>query len=229
MKKKVLGKIKDSLSYVVPVKIKEYFSPYSGLIEINLTDGKRTVDTHSCNYSYGSLQKILHRGLEEIGFNDAVHDILVLGLGAGSVIETLRTHFQSKAHITAVDIDEVMIRIAREEFNLSDDKNLTIISGDCVKFMQSNVSKFDVIIVDVFIQDDVPELCLTEQFLSHIAQSLTSGGSLIFNTMRDTMERHLLESTCHILKSCGLDVRIIDRVEKTNTLILAKNFNAHGE
>lgn len=222
MKKKVLGKIKDSLSYVVPVRIKEYLSPYSGLIEINLTDGKRTVDTHSCNYSYGSLQKILHRGLEEIGFNDAVHSILVLGLGAGSVIETLRLHFQSNAHITAVEIDEVMIRIACEEFNLGDDKNLTIISGDCVEFMHSNTMEYDVIIVDVFIQDNVPELCLSETFLGHIAQSLLPGGSIIFNTMRDSIEKATIDFVSQQFRINGLTVKIIDRVEKTNTLILTK-------
>ncbi|MBK7987345.1 MAG: hypothetical protein IPK11_10625 [Ignavibacteria bacterium] len=47
--------------------------------------------------------------------------------------------------------------------------------------------------------------------------------------MRDSIEKSTLDSLYDTFKNNGLSVRIIDRVDKTNTLILAKNFNTHSE
>ena len=86
---------------------KKYTSKISGELEINLVGGKKVLDTKSSNYSYGSLQKLLHIGLEEINFDDIVQNVLVLGMGGGSIVETIRIDFKSKAFIELVEIDEV--------------------------------------------------------------------------------------------------------------------------
>ncbi|HRK58782.1 MAG TPA: fused MFS/spermidine synthase [Candidatus Kapabacteria bacterium] len=229
MKKKLSGKIKNSLSYIMPMRVKNYHSAINGLVEINITDGTKTLDTHSCNYSYGSLQKILQKGLEEIESIDSVKHILILGLGGGSVIQTIREVFHSKAHITAVEIDRLMIDIAQQEFGIDRYAPLTIIHDDAIVFMQHSKQLYNLIIVDVFVQETIPEECLSADFLRRIAQSLTIGGTIIFNTMRDSIEKSTLDSLYDTFKNNGLSVRIIDRVDKTNTLILAKNFHTHSE
>ena len=106
------------LSFFYPItrKVK---SDYNGTIEITWYNGKKQLNTKNANYSYGSLQKILKTGLQKIELNHC-KNILLLGLGGGSVIKTLRDDFDYQHYITAIDIDPVIINIAQEEFNITD-------------------------------------------------------------------------------------------------------------
>ncbi|MBT8393734.1 MAG: spermine synthase, partial [Bacteroidia bacterium] len=110
------------LSYIYPIT-KKVESKYSGTLEITWHNGKKHLNTKNANYSYGSLQKILKFGLQKIDLSNC-KDILILGLGGGSVIDTLVKDFEYENHITAIEIDPVIIEIAKEEFNLSENKNL---------------------------------------------------------------------------------------------------------
>ncbi len=67
-------------------------SKYSDTLEITWYNGKKHLNTKNANYSYGSLQAILKFGLEKIELKH-MNSILLLGLGGGSVIETLRQDF----------------------------------------------------------------------------------------------------------------------------------------
>ncbi len=49
----------------------------------------KVLSSSHANYSYGALQRVLEYGLKQIDMRD-VKNILLLGLGGGSVIETLR-------------------------------------------------------------------------------------------------------------------------------------------
>jgi spermidine synthase len=149
-------------------------------------------------------------------------------LGGGSVIQTIREVFHSKAHITAVEIDRLMIDIAQQEFGIDRYAPLTIIHDDAIVFMKNSTQLYNLIIVDVFVQETIPEECLSADFLRRIAHSLTIGGTIIFNTMRDSIEKSTLDSLYDSFKNNGLSVRIIDRVDKTNTLIIAHNYD-HSE
>ena len=90
--------MKRILSYLYPIQLKKYYSPINGKIEVKLIDGKKILDTQKSNFSYGSLQRILRYGLKKIDFNMDTDRILVLGLGGGSIIQTIREEFNSNAY-----------------------------------------------------------------------------------------------------------------------------------
>lgn len=71
------------LSYLSPISLKKYRSDIHGILRTELIDGKKVLSTQKGNYSYGSLQRILHKGLTEVGLDSSVKSILVLGLGGG--------------------------------------------------------------------------------------------------------------------------------------------------
>lgn len=77
--------------------------------------------------------------------------ILILGLGGGS--NTILSHrLFSKAQITAVDIDPVMVGIAQKYFGLNKIKNLDIIISDALDFAK-NLKKtdyYDLVLLDCF-------------------------------------------------------------------------------
>jgi len=215
--------MKNLLSYFIPVRIKNYISPVSGNLEINLVNGKKILDTSCSNYSYGSLQKILETGLRQIKFDSRIQSILILGLGAGSVIESIRDVFRSQAPIIAVEIDAQMIEIAINDFNINRFKNLTLIQSDAFAYMQSSKHTFDLIIVDIFVGDTIPDIFTTPDFVRQLVWHLNSDGKIIYNTLKNTIKINTLHQIQHELMNQGMKVKILDNVEWTNDLILAYN------
>ncbi len=204
-----------------PISIKRIPSKIHGMLEVNLQNGKLVLDTESSNYSYGTLQEILHRGLKEIGFGSNQKNVLVLGMGAGSIVATIREKFKSNAFIELVEIDPLIIEIARTTFHLDTFENTSIIEADALLYMEKRQRKFDLIIVDLFIKDKVPAAFTQTDFLKKLGEGLNANGQIIYNTMRKTMpnNEHLLIEAG--FKSQGLEVKVIARVCGSNNLILA--------
>ena len=83
--------IKKIFSYLLPIKIYETKSVLSKSLEVTWENGELVLDSENANYSYGSLQRILRLGLKNIGYEKiaVMNQILILGVGGGSVIKTL--------------------------------------------------------------------------------------------------------------------------------------------
>ncbi|MFZ2202515.1 MAG: methyltransferase domain-containing protein, partial [Microgenomates group bacterium] len=75
--------------------------------------------------------------------------ILLLGLGGGSVIKYLRRRYP-RARLTAVEIDPVMIEIARKHFQIDSVKNLKIVNQDAVAFIKKAKEHYSLILVDCY-------------------------------------------------------------------------------
>ncbi|WP_027125575.1 spermidine synthase [Gelidibacter mesophilus] len=208
------------LSYLYPIT-KKIQSEFSGILEITWYNGKKHLNTKNANYSYGSLQRILKFGLEKIDLKK-VNSILLLGLGGGSVIETLRHDFSYANHITAVDIDPTVIEIAKNEFNLKEDEHLKIICEDALLFMQLNNQQFDLIIIDLFIDVDVPKQFLAIPFWNDILGASATNGTILFNASLDKTKSNALNDVIEFLKSHMYHTEVFEKVNTTNTLVLSK-------
>jgi spermidine synthase len=192
-------------------------------MEVILINGKKILDTEKSNYSYGSLQRILHSGLTAINFDkDSADRILVLGLGGGSIIETIRKDFKSDAFIELVEIDAEMISIAVDEFKVNEFANIHITHADALKYLRKNKNPFDLIIVDIFIIDTVPEIFTQEKFLENLSKHLNENGKIIYNTMAETMPEKVFDSIKKSLSRKNFKVRVVEKVEQTNNLIIAE-------
>lgn len=214
--------MKRLLSYILPVRLKKYHSEINGLLEVNLTNGKLTLDSAVSNYSYGSLQKVLYRGLKEMGNLNPLNKILLLGLGGGSVIKTLREDLACKAAITAVDIDAAMLKIAQEDFQINQYEKVKLVEADAYNFVKEAADIYDLIIVDVFIGDTVPEVFTKPSFIHQLIAHLTAHGHILYNTMRNSMSQETFAGIQESLLNHGLKVRVMERVEVTNNLLLAE-------
>lgn len=210
------------MSYIIPLRLKKYESVINGLIEVNLTNGKITLDSTVSNYSYGSLQKVLRKGLKEMGNFMSCKKILLLGLGGGSVIQTLREDFACQASITAVDIDETMLRIAEEEFQINRYDPIALVRADAAKFITDDAEKYDVIIVDLFIGDTVPDDFIKPTFVQQLIAHLTAKGRILFNTMRTSMPKEAFIKLQESFREFGLTVKVLEHVEDTNNVLIAE-------
>ena len=209
------------LSYLIPIT-RNIKSEYSDTLEITWHNGKKHLNTKNANYSYGSLQAILKFGLKKINLK-RVNSILLLGLGGGSVIETLRQDFNFQKQITAIDIDPVIIEIARTEYQLETNSNTTIICDDALKFIKGNTSKFDLIIVDLFIDIHVPKPFLELPFWNDVITSKSSSGIILFNASLEEEKSKELKSIIEFLKSKVYKVDVYDKVNQTNTVIISQS------
>ena len=176
------------LSFLFPVTIFKQNSTVSSFIEISWNNGQLVMDSKNTNYSYGSLQRILKRGLQSIGFSNikTLDSILVLGVAGGSVIKTLVNEIEFKGKITGVEIDPEIITLANKYFNLDKIPNLTIIIEDACKFVQKSNKTFDLIIIDIFQDNTMPEFLFETVFIENTCSLLNPGGYLLFNTMIHT-------------------------------------------
>jgi len=211
--------MKRLLSYIYPVT-KTITSKYSGELEITWYNGKKYLNSQNANYSYGSLQRILKFGLQKIELSN-INSILILGMGGGSVIETLRSDFNYTNTIEAVELDPLIIEIANTEFGIKENKNLKIHCADALDFMAVNTKQFDLIIVDLYIDLSVPDQFLSTIFWNHVLGSKSSKGVILFNASVKDADETKIKTLVNYLKTKVFKVNIYNKVNNTNTVIIA--------
>lgn len=211
--------MKKLISYIWPIT-KQIESVVNGTLEITWINGKKVLDTKSANYSYGSLQRILKFGLSKTDVS-AVSKILLLGLGAGSVVKTLRDDFKYEGKITAIEYDEVMIAVAEKEFNVASDASLEIIGGDAFLHVNQTNKTYGIVIIDLFIDKEVQPQCYTFSFWKSILPLVEAGGFVIFNAGFNPMQDVKLDNIMEAFKR-DLSFSKYEKVESTNTLIIGK-------
>lgn len=212
--------MKKLFSYIWP-NTRRFPSAINGTLEVTYVNGKKVLDTENANYSYGSLQKILEIGLTKVDLN-AVENILLLGMGGGSVIHSLQNTFEYSKNIVAVEIDPEVIKLAKEEFGITSSKKLQIIEGDAFQFVKNSTEKFQLIIIDLFIDTNVPPIFYGKEFCENVANSIQSNGSFIFNVgMNLKKNSNTLESVTSYFGD-NFKLQILPKVNGTNTLIVGQ-------
>lgn len=176
---------KRLLSYLIPMSVFQKKSSISKNLEINWNNGKLVLDSLNTNYSYGSLQKILRKGLLHIGIENIIQmkQILLLGVAGGSVVKTLVEEFNYKGYITGIEIDPNVIDIANEYFELNKVKNYNTIITDASKFVHHNIKTYDLIIIDIFEDTKMPHFLFEKKFIDNCKRLLNVNGFILFNTM----------------------------------------------
>ncbi|WDO11997.1 fused MFS/spermidine synthase [Flavobacterium sp. WW92] len=215
--------LKRLFSYIIPINIHKQKSSVSKNLEITWTNGELVLDSKNTNYSYGSLQRILRKGLESIGFKAVLkmEHVLVLGVAGGSVIKTLTEEIKFKGRITGVEIDPEIIKIANSYFNLDKISNLEIVIDDAFEFVLKTKNKYDLIIIDIFQDTTMPNFLFEEFFQNRTCFLLKDKGIILFNTMCLSDKDNLRNKK--YLENVNIELytaRTIPRVEEHNELII---------
>ena len=177
--------IRKLFSYLIPINVYRKNSAVSKSLEVTWNNGELVLDSKSTNYSYGSLQRILRKGLKYIGF-ERVRDfdsILILGVAGGSVIKTIVDEIKFKGKITGVEIDATVIEIANSYFELDKIPNLEIVIDDAFEYVLKTKLKYDLIIIDIFEDTKMPNFLFQDFFINRINSLLNLNGFILFNTM----------------------------------------------
>lgn len=172
-------------SFFIPIPVYKKNSALSKSLEVTWNNGELVLDSKNTNYSFGSLQRILRKGLKYIGFERIRNfdNILVLGVAAGSVIKTLVDEIKFEGKITGVEIDKEVIAIANEYFKLHAMSNLEIVIDDAFEFVLKTNDTYDLIIIDIFQDTVMPNFLFENFFIDRINFLLNTNGFILFNTM----------------------------------------------
>lgn len=170
-------------------KIKIFESEVNRRLKVVWQDGKKLLNTKNTNYSYGTLVDVLEHGLDTIPISK-VSSVLLLGMGAGSIIKSLRTKYDSNAPVTAVELDSVVIKLAHKKFNIEHIENVDIHNMEAWDYVAQCDTQFDLIIVDIFIDIHVPDKFYKPKFWKMIEKIVTPNGFVLFNAGIDLDEAH---------------------------------------
>lgn len=110
--------------------------------------------------------------------------ILIIGVGGGTLPTKLALLFPA-AEIHAVEIDPAVVAVAKKYFDFKPGKNIAVFEEDGRVFVKrafGNGYRYDLILLDAFDHEYIPEHLLTKEFLEEARKVLLPGGVLAANT-----------------------------------------------
>lgn len=215
------------LSYFIPINVYKKNSAVSKTLEVTWNNGELVLDSKNTNYSYGSLQRILRKGLKYIGYDriKKFEDVLILGVAGGSVIKTLVNEVKFKGKITGVEIDKDIVEIANNYFKLDEVENLKLIVDDAFEYVLKTKEKYDLIIIDIFQDTTMPNFLFEDFFINRINFLLKTEGFILFNTMVIN-EKDRIRNLDYKKKFDGnYSLRMYPKVEVHNELFTIKKLS----
>ena len=120
-------------------------------------------------------------------FRPHPQDVLVVGLGGGSMVRFLQ-HHEPELNIDVLEIDPVIVRLAASHFGTRETSRVRILTVDAFNFLRDTEKRYDVIYMDAFLKPSeetdatgVPQRLKTIEFYRVIQEKLTPEGIVAFN------------------------------------------------
>jgi spermidine synthase len=111
-------------------------------------------------------------------------NILIIGLGGGTLPRALASTLP-EVNIDAVEIDPAVVRVARQYFNFVPGPRTTVFEEDGRVYVRRAVragTRYDLIMLDAYDHEYIPEHLLTREFLLEVKSLLKPGGVIAANT-----------------------------------------------
>lgn len=114
----------------------------------------------------------------------SVRRVLLIGLGGGTIPKQIVNYYPDTT-IDVVEIDPVVVDVAKKYFAVQPSERLRIHVGDGRIFLQRSQEKWDLILVDAYTTnrygDTIPPHLVTREFFAQVAQHLSDGGVLHYH------------------------------------------------
>jgi spermidine synthase len=110
--------------------------------------------------------------------------ILIIGLGGGTLVHTYSTLFP-QADITIAEIDQAVVDVAKEFFDYQESpliRSETVDARVFIKRQGLRGEKYDLVILDAFNGEYIPEHLMTAEFLEEVKKLLPENGMVVANT-----------------------------------------------
>ena len=178
---------KKALSHLFEITIEGVESEYNDLLHVSLVRGRYQLSTANAIYSFDDLYDNFRIAFEQLKWNQFKgKKVLLLGLGLGSIPYIVENLFGQVLDYVAVEIDDTVVYLAKK-YVLDDLKSpVTVYTADAAIFVQQDDREYDLICVDVFIDDQTPSALRTAEFINQVQSQLTTDGILMYNVLSRT-------------------------------------------
>lgn len=177
---------KKWLSYITPVHLETAGSAVNDVLEVYLVRNRLRLTTHDAIYSYDDQYFNYYNTFRRIDLPPDGAEVLLLGFGLGSIPIMLEKNFKKNYNYTAVEIDETVLSLFSRYQMDRLDSPLEMNQGDAAHYMRVQDRKYDLICVDVFVGEFVPDHLKEEEFLGYLQDAVTEGGLILWNMLFDT-------------------------------------------
>lgn len=175
---------KKALSYITEIHLESTTSEHTEDLHVYIVNGQLQLCSNTVIYSYGVKYDNFTETFNRIQWNQyQPKTCLVLGLGLGSIPQLLEQNHKLDIAYTAVEIDEEVIYLMSKYALPQLSSSIEIIQSNALNFidMQYGGQKYDMICIDLFIDDIVPDEFRTPEFLEDVHDLLSEDGVLFFN------------------------------------------------
>jgi len=108
-------------------------------------------------------------------FNPGIRKVLVVGLGSGSIPKRLLSDLPG-VRVDSVEIDPVVVDVAKRYFALRDDPRHRVVVLDGRQYIKRTDERYDLIVMDAYYAEGVPFHLVTREFFQEVKARLTPGG-----------------------------------------------------
>ncbi|PTL85171.1 hypothetical protein DAT35_00105 [Vitiosangium sp. GDMCC 1.1324] len=107
--------------------------------------------------------------------------VLVVGLGGGAFPMLLHRLLPGRARVDVVELNPVVVDVARRFFGVREDARLRILVDDGARFMARQGTHYDVILLDAFSDSGTPDHLKESRFFEDVQRRLKPGGVAVLN------------------------------------------------
>jgi len=185
------------LSYLWDIQVDYRHSEINDDLIVFLSKGRYQLCSANAIYSYedkyANFSNVFRQHLDLEQWKGS--KVLILGLGLGSIPVTLDQLRPEGWTFTAVEIDEVVCELASLYGYPKIKSQINTVVGDAVAFMDTQSDQYDMVCIDLFIDDIMPEHSMTTAFLTQVQEALTENGVVIANTLAFSEEQRKKSTT----------------------------------
>ena len=122
-------------------------------------------------------------------WNTNLANVLIIGLGGGSTQMSFE-HYYPGLKIETVEIDPVVLNVAKEYFQFKESENQKVQIEDGRVFLRRNQARRDLLIVDAYVQgrygSSIPQHLATKEFFELARDRLSTNGVVAYNVIGTT-------------------------------------------
>ncbi|HEX2645715.1 MAG TPA: fused MFS/spermidine synthase, partial [Candidatus Dormibacteraeota bacterium] len=145
-------------------------------------------------------------------------DIAILGLAGGTAARQYTATYGSGVQITGVEIDPDILDIAHRYFHL-DEPNVHAVVADARYWLDTQASKYDVMVMDAYRQPYIPFHLTTREFFTEVRDHLRPGGVAVVNAGRTATDYRLVDAIASTMAAVYSNVFLVDVPAFNNTLV----------
>lgn len=158
-------------------------------------------------------------------WNDKLTSVLMIGLGGASAQRAFEK-FYPEVVVDTVEIDPVVLRVAREFFNFAESPRQRVHIEDGRVFLRRTTAQYDLIVVDAYVAGRygpaIPVHLATKEFFALVAARLGTNGVLAYNVVGTLHghQRNLVGSIYKTMKTVFPQVYLFPAASSMNVVLI---------